>query len=200
VRTLDSRIILVHKVTLDELDGEGRLADTWQRRKGEGEQGSKYGRTMTYHPRRRLPAYIPVKTEPGDTAKKDDKEPSRGGERVDEPWTFKRIERDEREGRGKRPRRVQKERKERRVSIRCEDRLRRSKASNDRSSHAASLGRTRLRFSIPFNKRRSRSSGLHPHRPPSFVPTNMSILSTTNIPLVFRLSIQYTMKAGSAVR
>lgn len=29
-RTFDSGIILVHKMTLDELDCEGRLSDTWQ--------------------------------------------------------------------------------------------------------------------------------------------------------------------------
>lgn len=29
VHTFDSGIILVHKMTLDELDGEGRLSDTW---------------------------------------------------------------------------------------------------------------------------------------------------------------------------
>ena len=33
MRTFDSRIILVHKVALDELDSEGRFSDTWKRRR-----------------------------------------------------------------------------------------------------------------------------------------------------------------------
>jgi hypothetical protein len=46
---------------------------------------------MTYHPHRRPPAYILVKIEPGNTAKKDDKGPLRRGKKVDELWTFKTI-------------------------------------------------------------------------------------------------------------
>lgn len=30
-RTLDSRVIFVHKVALDELDGKGRFSNTWER-------------------------------------------------------------------------------------------------------------------------------------------------------------------------
>jgi len=31
-RTLDGRVIFVHKVALYELDGEGRFSDAWERR------------------------------------------------------------------------------------------------------------------------------------------------------------------------
>jgi hypothetical protein len=31
-RTLDGRVVFVHKVALDELDGEGRFSDAWGRR------------------------------------------------------------------------------------------------------------------------------------------------------------------------
>jgi hypothetical protein len=109
---------------------------------------------MTYHHRRRPPAYIPVKIGPGDTVKKDDKGPSKRGERVDELWTFERLIKGMREWGGKRPRRVQKERRERARVYKCKDRLGRSKASNDRSSHAASP--TVFRTWIPFDRRRSR--------------------------------------------
>jgi hypothetical protein len=73
--TFDSGIILVHKVTLDELNGEGRLSDTWcvvwWLSRGYPRVRKK---RMTYHHHQRPQAYILLKTEPRDEKQKYDKE------------------------------------------------------------------------------------------------------------------------------
>lgn len=60
-RTLNGRIILVHEMALNELNGEGRLADTF---KHVSKERLEQDIAVTHHLHRRLRACTPLETEP----------------------------------------------------------------------------------------------------------------------------------------